>query len=398
MTNETNNIMASVVSLSNGEPVVMPVIALEVGQLVANYNLIEVKLILLNNFKKIRAEVTIDNYKSAKLNMIALNKLKEEIELLIKEKIEIPEKTLKEIKAEAKEILKIIDAEREFYKIGYETVFGSEKKRKIKELIINEITFQYGKEQLEDQYQIITEEQMNKLCIASNGDFPTDKDGQFEWIYLTPKCRKEIISLIQNCLQFKQQRINRFQALKLANLEANLELIHQITLADIESFLDDVDLDFTKKLSFLVMKAESKQNAIKEAEAQKIAEEKAKFEKEAKAREEEIRRKAEEEARIKAEAEAKIRLEQEAKQKAEFEKKIAEEKAKTEILQKEKEALAMKAEILVKQETVATKLIKYEILCFYEVEIEDKGGVEIDEIRSKHLAQGFQSVKFIKKL
>jgi hypothetical protein len=398
MTNASNNITIAVVSLLDGEPVKMPNICLAVGTLAVDYNLKEVKSILLNNFKEIRTEITLQNYKSAKLNMVALNKLKEAIDALIKEKIEIPETTLKEIKIEAKEILNIINAEREYYKNGYEEVYGIAKKQKIKELITSEINFQYEKEQLEEQYKIITEEQINKLCIVSNGDFPADKDGQFEWIYLTPKCRKEIIALVQNCLQFKQQRFNRVQALKLANLETNLEPLHQIKFEDIESFIDALEPEFTQKLTAIINKAANKQNEIKNATAKALAEEKAKLEIEAKAREDKARKQAEAEARLKAEAEAKIRLEQEAKQKAEFEKQLAEEKAKSETLQKEKEALEVKAQILVKQETVATELVKYEVLCSYDAEIEDKGGAEMDKICAKHLAQGFKTVKFIKKL
>lgn len=368
----TTNIHTEVFNIATGEPMATPAITLEVSNLLTLHNLKEAKMQLQNAFLVARVEVSAENYKFAKQNMVALNKLKEAIEILIKDQIEIPENTLKQIKTEAKELGKLIDEERQFYKLGYEEVFGSEVKKRVKKLVCDEIKFFYEKERLEEDYRIITEEQINKLCIISNGAFPNDKEGQFEWIYLTPKCKKEILVLVQNCLQFKQQRINKIQTLELANLKASLDDFHKITFEDVKDFIDT--LDFDNKLTTLIDRAFKKQNAIRLAEEKRIAEEKAK-----------------------AEKEAYDNALKQAKEKAELEKKLAEEKAKVIILQKEREVLATNTGILIKKEE-AERIVRYEVICSYEAEVEDKGGKEIDEIRAKHTQQGFKIVKFTKKL
>ena len=126
MTNETNAIKTEVVSISTGELIDFPVIFLQTSPLEIVSNLEEEAVTLANRFASQRVEVTLENYKFAKKNATALNKLSEDVALMIKEKIENPENALKQIKVAAKNLIAIIQAERNYFMEGYEEVYLKE--------------------------------------------------------------------------------------------------------------------------------------------------------------------------------------------------------------------------------------------------------------------------------
>jgi len=392
----TNEEKIEIINIATGEAITSPNLELAVSNLTIESNLDIAYLELQKNFEQIRIPITLASYKYAKQNMVSCNKMIDFIKEAVKSQIETAEKTLKEIKEKAKKIYDLINSERDYYKSGYDEVFASEVKKKCKELIFGEIQFQYEKEKLENEYRIIAEQQIDKLCIVSNINFPNDKEGQFEWAYLTTKCKKEIINLLQNCLQFKQERINRIQALRIANLQAGLEENFQVTLEDIKPFLDEVEPNFTNKLKAKIQQARTKQETIKLENERKLNAEKERLKREAEAE----ANKQLQLAKEKQEAELKsMKIEV-----AEAETKIKEIEQENEDLYQKVETLlprvdkmahyepAKTAEIPAHNPEVAKKPVKdYIMSCSKKISISED---EIEKVRKLYVAQGFPDVRF----
>lgn len=298
MTNETNAIKTEVVSISTGELIDFPVIFLQTSPLEIVSNLEEEAVTLANRFASQRVEVTLENYKFAKKNATALNKLSEDVALMIKEKIENPENALKQIKVAAKNLIAIIQAERNYLMEGYEEVYLKEFRKKLKELVLIDIEKQYLEHGLEVEYRTITEEQVSNVAkVQGNAGFQNDRKGDFNFLYINKQGRGEIDKLINNCLKFKQDRINRIQALEIANLKAGLEENFRITLEDVTPFLDDVEPNFTNKLKAKIQQAFTKQEAIRLENERKLNAEMERLKKEAEERENAIKMEAEAEAK-----------------------------------------------------------------------------------------------------
>jgi len=351
---------------------------------------------ILEDLKKIEIyEVDLTNYRYAKRQMRGLNKLKQAITDEIKIQIEDPEIALKLIKEQAKEIKSLLTEKYNALKIATEQVFG----KKVKEICFNlmktEIEDFYNTNSLENEYRIIEEQDIKNLCEVSRVGFtmlPEDPIFNFECGYLTGEAKKKLQSLTNNCLQFKQERINRIQALTIANLQDGLEENFQVTLEDIKPFLDEVEPNFSNKLKAKIQQATTKQEAIKLENERKLN-----------AGKERLKREAE------AEANKQLQL---AKEKHEAELKsmkieVAEAVTKIKEIEQENETLYQKIETLLPRvdkmahyklaktaeipthnpEVVKKPVKKYIMLCSKEISVSED---EMKKVRKLWESQGFR--------
>ena len=376
-----------------GEAFQIPALALEITETTISTNTLPA---ILKSVRKITVEeVNLSNYKEAKKQMANFNRLDKTIKEAVKKKIEDPIEALNRIKEVQKEISKIIEEKYNFLKTGFDVVYGSKVKEICFGLMKLEIEALYIENSIEEEYQIIKEEDIKKLCITSRVGFkmlPDDPLFNFEWGYLTNEAKSKLKSLIQNCLQFKQQRASRLLLLENSNLKAGLSLLHWVNPEDITHFIDDVEPDFSRKLNALVQKKLTAQNLIKAEAERKLTEQKEALEKEMKANEEKIRKEEADKARLAAEAE-KQKTDDE---KAKLEKAKADAEALVQVLVKEVEKPKFyTSKVEVKEEVVIPEpKIEYEVHC---VKVHDISESEIGEVRAFYEKQGFVKVKFNKK-
>ena len=376
-----------------GEAFEIPALDLEITETKISANTLPA---ILESVRKITVEeVNLSNYKEAKKQMANFNRLDKTIKEAVKKKIEDPIEALNCIKEVQKEISKIIEEKYNFLKTGVDVVYGSKVKEICFGLMKLEIEALYIENSIEEEYQIIKEEDIKKLCITSRVGFkmlPDDPLFNFEGGYLTNEAKSKLKSLIQNCLQFKQQRASRLLLLENSNLKAGLSLLHWVIPGDITHFIDDVEPDFSRKLNALVQKKLTAQNLIKSEAERELKKQRDALEAERKANEEKIRKEEADKARLAAEAE-KQKTDDE---KAKLEKAKADAEALVQVLVKEVEKPKFYiSKVEVKEEVVIPEpKIEYEVHC---VKVHDISESEIGEVRSFYEKQGFVKVKFNKK-
>lgn len=313
--------------------------------------------------------ITRGNWRIAKHNARQCNRLMEEIERYAKSQLESPEGLLKSYKDEIKEMYRIIKEAKKHWKEQEDLVYLNEFYAVLKKLIQNKILKEYTLNNIEEEYQDITEADVEKLLLKTHGGF--NIDDVFETMYLTKTCEEKILTLIQNCKNKKLKRQARWVEFDSAIKDANLQPEFAIDKEELNPFIDSDN--FPAILQTAVNKAKAKQRASEEriARETKEAEEKIKREAERKINEARLKEEKEKQAKEKVE-----------KEKAELERKLkeAEEKAK--------------ASVVVKNENLNTKqeVLVYQV--FIKTTVEVNSTQELDKIRREYKSKGFDDVEF----
>lgn len=334
---------------------------------------------LKSQFNELTKEViTRENWKTARHNAKQCNKLKEEIELYVKSQLENPEGLLKSYKNEIREFYSIIKEAREHWKNQEDLVYLNEFRVKLKVLIQDKILEEYKLKNIEEEYQDITEVDIEKLLLKTHAGMNEEDD--FDTMYLTKACKEKISALIQNCENKKLKRQMRWIEFENAIEKANLQPEFAIDKEELKPYIDSDN--FTAILQTAINKAMAKQKAVEEriARERREAEEKIRKEAERKLKEEQDKRKAEEELRKQAEQKVEV-----------VEKVLVEIEQKVEILEKKVEA-----PIILQKETSKlekAKIFKFEVSCISYYEANTDSDETYNKIRMHYKNLGFDNVK-----